>query len=30
MEESEQTGIEELPEMEDETDKWYKFVLFVL
>ncbi|RGB43702.1 hypothetical protein C1646_749495 [Rhizophagus diaphanus] len=27
MEESELTGMEESPEMEDETDKWYKFIL---
>ncbi|GET66360.1 hypothetical protein GLOIN_2v1875530 [Rhizophagus irregularis DAOM 181602=DAOM 197198] len=27
VEESEPMGVEESPEMEDETDKWYKFVL---
>ncbi|CAB5147369.1 unnamed protein product [Rhizophagus irregularis] len=27
VEESELMGVEESPEMEDETDKWYKFVL---
>ncbi|CAB5379688.1 unnamed protein product [Rhizophagus irregularis] len=27
IEESEPMGVEESPEMEDETDKWYKFVL---
>ena len=27
IEDSEPTGMEESPEMEDETDKWYKFVL---
>ena len=27
VEESEPMGVEESPETEDETDKWYKFVL---
>ncbi|GBC43224.2 uncharacterized protein OCT59_028095 [Rhizophagus irregularis] len=27
VKELEPIGVEELPEMEDETDKWYKFVL---
>ncbi|GBC10938.2 uncharacterized protein OCT59_012607 [Rhizophagus irregularis] len=27
IEESEPMGVEESPETEDETDKWYKFVL---
>jgi hypothetical protein len=27
VEESELMGVEESPETEDETDKWYKFVL---
>ncbi|RGB22788.1 hypothetical protein C1646_775539 [Rhizophagus diaphanus] len=30
IEDSEPTGMEESPETEDETDKWYKFEIFII